>query len=467
MMYQQYNRYRIFLMCADAVLALTVLAILAKTRPFLPGREMAPGLALPHQIIFAMVVVIWHVSFTMTGVYDPIRIRSLSLQIGRFTSSHLMATFIFAGALYFTFRDMSRMLVIYFCVIDYVLLLLCRYILVVYLSSGKSGGKTASVMIVGASKSGIGLAKTLKGDHSSVLHVEGFVDNHTFDDDSLPAPLLGTTDEIPRLIQNRHIDMVVIALAEERSPELEPLIFMLESLPVRVYLVSDLLKLALVRGEVERLGDLVVIGLREPVIHGPQRTIKRASDLLISTILLLLTWPLLISIWIAIRLDSPGPAVFASERVGENGKIFKMYKFRTMFVGSEEPDAQQAVRDEQGRPIFKVKGDPRVTRVGRFLRRTSLDELPQLYNVLKGEMSLVGPRPEQPFITVLYDHWQWQRLSVPPGVTGWWQVSGRSDLPMHLNTQYDVYYVKNYSLFLDIKILFRTLGTVIRGKGAY
>jgi lipopolysaccharide/colanic/teichoic acid biosynthesis glycosyltransferase len=175
----------------------------------------------------------------------------------------------------------------------------------------------------------------------------------------------------------------------------------------------------------------------------------------------------MILIWVAVKLDSPGPGLFSSERVGENGSIFRMYKFRTMHVGAADLVEEVATRDEQGRPIFKVRNDPRVTRVGRVLRRTSLDELPQLYNVLKGEMSLVGPRPEQPFITVLYDHWQWQRLSVPPGVTGWWQVSGRSDLPMHQNTQYDVYYVKNYSLLLDLKILFRTLGVVIRGKGAY
>ena len=454
-------------MCADAVLTAAVLALLAEARPLLPGRELAPEMVLPHPVIYIMVVLIWHLSFAVTGVYDPLRIRSLPLQMGRLTSSHLMATFILAGALYFTFREMSRMLMIYFCVVDYAVLFLCRYLLVNHLNRGNAGGKTAAVMIVGASESGRRLAHTLLGDHSSVLRVVGFVDDHMQDENSLPVPLMGTTDEIPRLIREHNIDLVVIALADSRASQLEPLVFMLESLPVRVYLVSDLLKLALVRGEVERLGDLVVIGLREPVIHGSQRTIKRALDLVLSTVLLFLTWPVFIVLWIAIRLDSKGPSVFVSERVGENGKIFKMYKFRTMLVNADGQVKNAPVRDEQGRPIFKVKGDSRVTRVGRFLRRTSLDELPQLYNVFKGEMSLVGPRPEQPFITVLYDHWQWQRLSVPPGLTGWWQISGRSDLPMHLNTQLDVYYVKNYSIFLDLKILFKTLGVVIRGKGAY
>jgi lipopolysaccharide/colanic/teichoic acid biosynthesis glycosyltransferase len=125
--------------------------------------------------------------------------------------------------------------------------------------------------------------------------------------------------------------------------------------------------------------------------------------------------------------------------------------------------------DQDGmlQPVYKRPDDPRVTRVGRILRRISLDELPQLINVLKGEMSLVGPRPEQAFIAEQYRPWQRQRLVVPPGITGWWQVSGRSNLPMHLNTEYDVFYVRNYSIWLDLKILWRTVGAVIRGRGAY
>jgi lipopolysaccharide/colanic/teichoic acid biosynthesis glycosyltransferase len=179
-----------------------------------------------------------------------------------------------------------------------------------------------------------------------------------------------------------------------------------------------------------------------------------------------------IIIWLAIKLDSPGPALFVADRVGQNGKIFKMFKFRTMKVGLESVQQEAAAsplmsREDSCKIVYKTKDDPRITRVGKFLRKTSLDELPQLINVFKGEMSVVGPRPEQPFLTQCYDHWQWQRLAVPPGVTGWWQISGRSDLPMHLNAQYDVYYVRNYSLLLDLKILFKTIGVVLKGRGAY
>jgi exopolysaccharide biosynthesis polyprenyl glycosylphosphotransferase len=169
-----------------------------------------------------------------------------------------------------------------------------------------------------------------------------------------------------------------------------------------------------------------------------------------------LGWPILLAIAIAIKLSSPGPIIYKQQRVGENGRPFWVYKFRTMV-----PDA-----DSHPTPD-KRRDDPRVTKIGKLLRRTSLDELPNLFNVLRGEMSLVGPRPEQVFIVEQYEPWQRQRLAVPPGLTGWWQVNGRSDLPMHLNTQYDLYYIRNYSLLLDIKILWKTIGVVIQGKGAY
>jgi lipopolysaccharide/colanic/teichoic acid biosynthesis glycosyltransferase len=169
---------------------------------------------------------------------------------------------------------------------------------------------------------------------------------------------------------------------------------------------------------------------------------------------------------LAIRLDSPGPIIFRQQRVGENGRLFWMYKFRTMLSEADMRDPDVAL-DEAGRAVYKSPDDARVTRVGRFLRRTSLDELPQFFNVMKGEMSLVGPRPELQFIVERYEPWQRQRLAMPPGITGWWQVNGRSDLPMHLNTQLDLYYVRNYSLWLDVKILWKTVGAVLQGRGAY
>jgi lipopolysaccharide/colanic/teichoic acid biosynthesis glycosyltransferase len=154
--------------------------------------------------------------------------------------------------------------------------------------------------------------------------------------------------------------------------------------------------------------------------------------------------------------------------VGENGRLFTLFKFRTMKENAEQMHRVIESIDAQGRICQdKRKTDPRITRVGHFLRRFSLDELPQLFNIFRGDMSLIGPRPELPYLVEQYQPWQRQRLSVPQGLTGWWQVNGRSDKPMHQNSEYDIYYVKNYSCWLDLKILLKTLLVVIQGKGSY
>jgi lipopolysaccharide/colanic/teichoic acid biosynthesis glycosyltransferase len=206
---------------------------------------------------------------------------------------------------------------------------------------------------------------------------------------------------------------------------------------------------------------------RTSPLNGYQRTIKRVVDLVLSAVLLILAIPIFAAIALAIALDSRGPVFFRQERVGEGRRRFQIVKFRTMVIDAEARIREVEQPDANGQLVHKRQDDPRVTRVGRVLRRTSLDELPQLFNVIAGEMSLVGPRPELPRIVERYEPWQYERLSVPQGMTGWWQVNGRSDKPMHLNTQDDVYYVRHYSLLLDLQILLKTIWVVLRGKGAY
>ena len=209
------------------------------------------------------------------------------------------------------------------------------------------------------------------------------------------------------------------------------------------------------------------IGLRDPAIDGFQRFVKRLFDIAISASILVLLAPILALVGIAIKLEDRGPIFYRAERVGENGHLFRMLKFRSMIVDADkiQPEVNQV--DDTGDLVHKQADDPRVTRVGRFIRRTSIDELPQLVNVFKGEMSLVGPRPEMPWLVDKYEPWQRKRFAVPQGITGWWQVNGRSDNLMHLHTDQDLYYIQNYSLWLDVRILWRTVTVVLRGKGAY
>lgn len=194
---------------------------------------------------------------------------------------------------------------------------------------------------------------------------------------------------------------------------------------------------------------------------------KRVFDLLLGSFALLLALPLMMLAALMIYLEDGSPVIFRQKRVGRDGRLFEIYKFRTMVKNAERLQSQVEQRDRDGNVIYKIRNDPRVTRVGRVLRRFSLDELPQLFNVLAGTMSLVGPRPELPALVANYESWQHKRFTVPPGMTGWWQIHGRSDRPMHLHTEDDLYYIQNYSIWLDLQIILRTLWIVIIGKGAY
>jgi lipopolysaccharide/colanic/teichoic acid biosynthesis glycosyltransferase len=192
---------------------------------------------------------------------------------------------------------------------------------------------------------------------------------------------------------------------------------------------------------------------------------KRWLDVAGSLLLLAVLSPLLLLIMAAIRLESSGDIIFRQDRVGKNGRLFTVYKFRTMIP--DRRNRQGPFRGNERRTRHKTPRDPRVTFVGAFLRRTSLDELPQIANVLKGEMSFIGPRPELPSIVSGYEAWQHERHLVRPGLSGWWQVEGRSDLPMHLNTELDIYYVRNCSFLLDLQIFIRTFGALLNRRGAF
>jgi exopolysaccharide biosynthesis polyprenyl glycosylphosphotransferase len=194
---------------------------------------------------------------------------------------------------------------------------------------------------------------------------------------------------------------------------------------------------------------------------------KRMLDLVGTLIGLTLLWPVMIFISLAVKLDSAGPVLFVQERVGKNGQSFRILKFRSMTQDAEAQLCHLIDIDKLSEPVFKIKDDPRVTRVGRFLRRTSLDELPQLFNVLRGEMSLVGPRPEEKWLVDRYTPHQRQRLRALPGMTGPMQINGRAKLSLEERVQLELEYLSNYSLWLDVKILFQTIFAVISGDGAY
>lgn len=195
--------------------------------------------------------------------------------------------------------------------------------------------------------------------------------------------------------------------------------------------------------------------------------LKRVFDLWFGLLALILVLPLMALSVLLVYLEDGSPVLFRQTRVGKNGQLFEMFKIRTMVKNAEQLQSPMVKGDANGRPIHKMKDDPRVTRVGRVLRRFSLDELPQLFNVLTGTMSLVGPRPEIPFLVERYEPWQCKRFDVLPGMTGWWQINSRNEQPMYLHIEDDLYYIQNYSFWLDLQILARTVRVVLSGKGSY
>lgn len=294
----------------------------------------------------------------------------------------------------------------------------------------------------------------------------GFIDDGQREDIG-PFKALGTTEDIPRVVAEHGVEELIVALPAASHQKVVEIIDYCQKKGICFRLVPDFYELSLDRVHVDGLHGIPLIAMKERSLQGWNQVLKRGMDAGLAALLVVLTAPLTALIALAIKLDSPGPVFFRQVRVGRGGRCFVAHKFRSMRVGAEEEFGQVAALNEATGPIFKVKRDPRVTRVGRLLRRTSLDELPQLFNVWRGDMSLVGPRPPIPQEVEKYADWHRKRLEVSPGVTGMWQVSGRSNLTFDEMVLLDLWYIQNWSLGLDLKILLRTLPAVIFAKGAY
>ncbi len=281
-------------------------------------------------------------------------------------------------------------------------------------------------------------------------------------------PNLGTFADLDKMFaQHPQLHTVFIALPGERHQEISHFLNRCLQNGVRAQVVPDLLQLSMNQVEFNNMAGIPMLGVRDVGISKAQYLAKRALDLGI----ILLLWPLAFLagaiIAIAIKLDSPGPVLYTAVRIGKNGKPFKMVKFRSMNINAEQQKEALQAHNQADGPIFKMKDDPRTTRVGRWIRRLSLDELPQLINVIKGEMSLVGPRPPLAEEVAQYKPWHLQRLSVIGGITGLWQVSGRSDLTFDELCLLDIYYIENWSLATDLRILLQTIPHALFGRGAY
>jgi exopolysaccharide biosynthesis polyprenyl glycosylphosphotransferase len=330
-----------------------------------------------------------------------------------------------------------------------------------------------NIVIVGTGKEAKAISKAILNRKELGYQIHGFISVDSEGTDLDETKVIGSLTDLPRILEKEKVDEIVIAVNLEESLAN---VMRFKSLAKAIVYGKDLgLVVRLFPGDslgsiINNLGvetfenQQVVTLFRER--HVLQLLVKRVIDVVVSGIMLILLSPLFIILAIAIKLDSPGPILFAQERVGMNKRKFKLLKFRSMVVNAEDLKKALADQNEVDGPVFKIKKDPRITRVGRFIRKTSIDELPQLWNAFIGDISLVGPRP--PLFSEV-DQYEWlfrRRISVKPGITCLWQVSGRNELSFDEWMELDKRYIENWSIWLDLKILLMTIPTVLLGRGA-
>jgi exopolysaccharide biosynthesis polyprenyl glycosylphosphotransferase len=330
-----------------------------------------------------------------------------------------------------------------------------------------------TILVVGTGRRAREIVATIEQHKYWGFKILGFVsDGHRLENGWNRFPVLGTLSDLRALIekagmgQGEAIDEIVFALTRRKLDAMRSIIMMCEELGIRTRIAMNFFSNRVARVELEDLEGVPLLTFTTTPSNESQLAMKRIIDIGISAMLLLLSGPVMVVTALAIRLTSPGSVLFRQRRLGLNGRTFTLYKFRTMIADADARRIDFEHLNEMTGPVFKMRSDPRVTGVGRILRKFSLDELPQLWNVLKGDMSLVGPRPPIPEEVSLYERWQRRRLSMKPGLTCLWQVSGRNNLDFNRWMELDLQYIDNWSPSLDLKILLRTIPVVLSGRGA-
>jgi exopolysaccharide biosynthesis polyprenyl glycosylphosphotransferase len=334
-----------------------------------------------------------------------------------------------------------------------------------------------TVLIVGTGPTALSIAESIQGHRYWGFRILGFVANGSNGNGSngngiaagFPRswPILGEVDDLPRIVESNVVDDVIFAVHRRDLDRLEDLFLSLQEQGIRTRLALDLFPHTRAQVQLEDLDGMPLLSFATAPTSHIQLLVKRVLDVAAASFLLFLGLPVVLAIATAIKLTSRGGSVlFRQTRCGLNGRSFTLYKFRTMVEDAEERRRELLHLNEMSGPVFKLKADPRVTSLGRILRRFSLDELPQLWNVLRGEMSLVGPRPPIPEEVAKYERWQRRRLAMKPGMTGLWQVSGRNELDFHRWMELDLEYIDSWTPLLDLKILMKTIPAVLTGRGA-
>jgi len=423
--------------------------------------------------LYPVVLIIWSVLLFSYHSYHSHRTVSLRREV--FTvfrvvavGNVLLATLAFLLPL----RQLSRAWFVIFAVLSALLLVLEKIALRVMARYVRAKGLNyRTVLIVGTGRRAIDVARLVEEHKYWGYKILGFVsDGHRLPNGWGLYRVYGTVPELRTLLERSEfpeiVDEIVFAVTRKKLDEMKQIFLLCEELGIRARVAMNFFENRLARIEVEELEGIPFLTFTTTPSNETQLAAKRLLDVCISLGLLALSAPVIVLAAIAIKITSPGKVLYKQQRIGLNGRTFTLYKFRTMIADAHERLGEVSHLNEMTGPVFKAKSDPRVTWVGRILRRFSLDELPQLWNVLKGDMSLVGPRPPIPEEVRSYHRWQRRRLSMKPGLTCLWQVNGRNNIDFDRWMQLDLQYIDNWSPSLDLKILLRTIPAVLLGRGA-
>ncbi|HEV8659641.1 MAG TPA: sugar transferase, partial [Thermoanaerobaculia bacterium] len=368
-------------------------------------------------------------------------------------------------------RQLSRAWFVLFGVLSAVLLVAEKILLRVLARYVRSKGLNyRTVLIVGTGRRALEVARMIVNHKYWGFKILGFVsDGHRLPNGWARFRIFGSVPDLKKILEQGRaepIDEIVFAVTRKKLDEMKQIFLMCEELGIRTRVAMNFFQNRVARIEVEELEGVPFLTFTTTPSNETQLAAKRMLDVAVSLLVLALTMPVLLVAALCIKVTSPGSILFKQERIGLNGRIFMLYKLRTMIEDAHERRGEVTHLNEMTGPVFKANGDPRITRVGRWLRKFSLDEIPQLWNVLKGDMSLVGPRPPIPEEVASYHRWHRRRLSMKPGLTCLWQVSGRNEIDFDRWMQLDLDYIDNWSPSLDLKILLRTIPAVLSGKGA-
>ncbi len=417
--------------------------------------------------LVAETLLLWLAVASLMKVYGSYRRRPLTTELLRLGKAVLAVAVGVAALGYFEKGSVSRLLVgIYFAAAFAGLAGHRIAIRFLARSARRRGFNTRRYAVAGHGPLAREIVRTMSSHPEWGYEFAGYIV-----DGAPPEPLdrrkiLGPLDALARLLKTAVLDEVVFVVPHDKLPAIEGAVLDCEEQGVSARVCMDLFATRISSLAVEDLDGIPILALSTVPQDPFALAAKRALDIVMSAAALLVLAPLLLVVSIAIRLDSPGPVLFRQRRVGMNGREFTLLKFRSMHQDADARLEALRARNEVSGPVFKMKDDPRVTRVGRVIRRTSIDELPQFWNVLRGEMSVVGPRPPIPSEVERYERRHLRRLSVKPGITCTWQVSGRSAIGFDRWMELDLSYIDNWSLWRDVKILARTIPAVLTGRGA-